>query len=979
MKNLRGMLAIVLIVALAATLVPLTAIADTTSEPEFTSAGGGSFPDVPANHTHFDAITVLSALDIVRGFPGGYFAPERNVTRAEFTAMLMRTLNLEEIGEGTADIPFTDIDGVYWAIPNIATAYRMGIVNGIGEGLFAPNENVLFEQAIAMILRALGYGMIAANNEGETWFSGYMVVASQRNIIVNTEGTVGAPATRQTNAQLIYNSLEVPIMSIINDVTTPTTQTLLNDRLRVNRAIGQVSANDLTGLFSPEVDLRADEIQIITRGASEPITYRTTSPELRGILGYEVTFYYSIDSVAEVRTIILATRTRGNTIEIDANQLDSGMSDFNNIRYFRNPETDRSSVSARIADDNVVIYNGRLAGGNRGASRFDPDMLPELGSVRLIDSNNNGQFDVIFIESFDVFVVNTTVGTPQPQITEVLAFGRTSARVLALDIDDPNSDVRIIGENGATMSFGQIRQWDVVHLMESRNPGRRLRTAVVVRQTASGVITEDAGDSIVVGGRRFGFSPLAIFDTATRQNRLTLGDNATFYLDIEGNIVAYNPTASQGNEMFGYIMAADLSGTAGFGNQRAQVRIINQNGQRQDLELSPNVRINGTLETNPANQLDLLRDAAIEQNSDLRNPTMGSSVRGTEFTGLVRFTTTVMGGNNVINSITTVLGDGLTIDAAAGAQTYTYRNGVLEGNTGLPLLRPQAGASGTLIFRVPNDRREHTRFTVSRYNNNTFRNYSVYQLDAFNVSGIGVVGVIVLYGEADNEINPATVVNIFDSISSELVGGETVTTANVWNHTSENLVSVRVAPEGVSLVESLNRGDMFRFGTTGDGHLNEIEVLMRVRGVNPTGIARHATGTQPGHSNQGLGADNAIFRFISGSVLEFDQNQDGTQTTHVQLAAQILTLGMNLTQLPPNAIISRANFTGARFFTVTLNAAGTEFTVLPSTINMLESLQSFRRLEDVDFGDDVTPNPPTELAIYMSEGRVRMVVEIVRQ
>jgi len=229
---------------------------------------------------------------------------------------------------------------------------------------------------------------------------------------------------------------------------------------------------------------------------------------------------------------------------------------------------------------------------------------------------------------------------------------------------------------------------------------------------------------------------------------------------------------------------------------------------------------------------------------------------------------------------------------------------------------------------------------------------------------------------ADNKINPRTGVNIFDSFSSELVAGEVVTRISVWNHTSGNLVNIPVVFDKVDLIQTLNRGDIFRFGTNGHGEINEIEVLMKVHGES--GIARYATGIQPGWSIPGLGADNAMFRFINGSVLEFDQNPDGTQTTHVQLAAEILTPGYTvIPPRPPNVIISRTNFTGARFFTVTSNAAGTDFTILPADINMFERLQSFSRLENIYF-EGVIPNPPTELAIYMSEGRVRMVVEIVR-
>ena len=50
--------------------------------------------DVNDSEIYYDAVNTLSIMGIINGYEDGTFKPNQNVTRAEFTAMLMRTLKL---------------------------------------------------------------------------------------------------------------------------------------------------------------------------------------------------------------------------------------------------------------------------------------------------------------------------------------------------------------------------------------------------------------------------------------------------------------------------------------------------------------------------------------------------------------------------------------------------------------------------------------------------------------------------------------------------------------------------------------------------------------------------------------------------------------------------------------------------------------------------------------------------------------------
>ncbi|WEG16625.1 S-layer homology domain-containing protein [Alkalihalophilus pseudofirmus] len=112
-----------------------------------------SFSDVPESHWAFDYIESLTAKEVIFGYPDGTFKPSSNITRAHFTALLVRALDLDA-GEA-AENPFTDVTEAQSA--DVLAAYEAGIVSGITETTFAPNALITREQMVTMLMRAYEY------------------------------------------------------------------------------------------------------------------------------------------------------------------------------------------------------------------------------------------------------------------------------------------------------------------------------------------------------------------------------------------------------------------------------------------------------------------------------------------------------------------------------------------------------------------------------------------------------------------------------------------------------------------------------------------------------------------------------------------------------------------------------------------------------------------------------------------------------
>lgn len=106
-----------------------------------------TFPDI-AKHWSKLYVESMAAKNVVDGYKDGTFKPNINVTRAEFSKMIVQGLEAEVVkynGE------FKDIKADDWHANYIATMKKLGLVQGYKDGTFRPNEKITRAE-MAMIL-----------------------------------------------------------------------------------------------------------------------------------------------------------------------------------------------------------------------------------------------------------------------------------------------------------------------------------------------------------------------------------------------------------------------------------------------------------------------------------------------------------------------------------------------------------------------------------------------------------------------------------------------------------------------------------------------------------------------------------------------------------------------------------------------------------------------------------------------------------
>lgn len=116
------------------------------------SQGGETLPftDVKSSDWYYGAVTFVYGKGYFSGTAADTFAPNSSMTRAMLATVLHRASGLEKPGSGES---FADVPAGQWYSDGIAWASERKIVNGMGNGLYAPDLAVTREQLVTMLYR----------------------------------------------------------------------------------------------------------------------------------------------------------------------------------------------------------------------------------------------------------------------------------------------------------------------------------------------------------------------------------------------------------------------------------------------------------------------------------------------------------------------------------------------------------------------------------------------------------------------------------------------------------------------------------------------------------------------------------------------------------------------------------------------------------------------------------------------------------
>lgn len=617
MKNLKKLMSVILTVAMLMSLVVSTSAA--------------TFTDVDDTNAAYEAIEVLSALEILTGREDGSFDPDANIKRSEFAAVICRTMNAEAAASGSS-ANFNDVAANHWAAGYIGWAAGSGIVNGKGDGNFDPDANVTYQEAVTMIVRAMGFEPLATKKGG--FPTGYMAVANTYGI---TNGVAMSPAngaaTRAGVAKLVYNSFDAPLMdasfitlgseeeyqifegksymggsyderrtllsqySDIYKVKATVANTYRSDAnlIKTNGDIQIELAIVANGLYKFPAGQIANEFALVLNADGSSAAFKalfndTTVGEL---LGYTVNAYLTVNADGELEVIALVPDMKSietMTFEKPVTEISTvSVASATAAPVFSYWENDRLK-DAKMAPANTVgvyvngVYNNTI----------DNFIVGDINngtysSVTLLGSKATGLYNKIMLTQYEYAMVES--------VDTELAIITTDKGDLTLNEDEVKDEfIYSIIKNGAAIELADIAEGDILNIISDNATDftvANFADIYVSNETIEATVSQfnpstfeytiDGAEYEVANGAAVG--------------SLNAGDAGIFYLTIDGYLYDAELTKGfSGNYAFVIDMALD---TSSFG-QTWQVKMLTKDNTIVTYDVKNNVKIDGVVKKNDA-------------------------------------------------------------------------------------------------------------------------------------------------------------------------------------------------------------------------------------------------------------------------------------------------------------------------------------------------------------------------------------------
>jgi len=578
MKNLSRAFAVVIALTMVLSTVAFAAV----------------FTDVKDDAAYAEAIELGVALNLFKGYEDGSFKPEGDITRAEFAAIVVRTLGQEAQATGAAGTTkFIDVPSTHWASGYVNIAANLGIINGYGDGNFGPEDKVTYEQAVKMVVVALGYEP-AVGSAG--YPVGYLTIAQQRGVTNGVKGTNGVPANRGQVAQMVFNALDVPLLEqtgfgtyvdyLVQDGTGDSNykKTLLTEKLGIVKLKVMVKSsyeatstrkNNIVAVTLKNVyKTKFDDDFVVD--SNKDINVGTTN--LKSLVGFNAILYVAFDETSSDEPVAVYAKKD----IASADELVIASDDIETITPAAPEATDELTIAYWESDtarttDKITIKNNAQVYINGYASDLKvkaalSDFYGEA-TFALLNKNTTADYDTLFITDYDNVIidsVNTSTGR--------VSVKDNSARISFAD--DEKYSTSLFDENGKEIDWKTLKENDVLSVRIVNGSAKTIYMATLVNKSVTGVVTETSDDGYVIDGKEYEVDGNVV-------TSLKLEDEGTFYLDILGKITYADITSARSGNYAYIINAEPVTGI----DSKVEVKMFTYKGEVVTLKTASKFKV----------------------------------------------------------------------------------------------------------------------------------------------------------------------------------------------------------------------------------------------------------------------------------------------------------------------------------------------------------------------------------------------------
>ena len=486
------------------------------------------------------------------------------ISRDEFVNYAVRLLNVD-IPVSSQD-KFGDIGESEYR-DSINLAADLGFVSGGENALFRPYDIITFDEATSVLIGVLGAKSIASSSGG--YPAGYVKTANRMKLyddVVMSDSEL----TFKNAFQLLYNALVAPkiaetYMENSIDYAFDFDECILKHYFNAHIIEDVVYANEYTSLYDIYNPLKG----FITIGDEK---FKTSGNWSNQLLGYCVRGYY-VDNNSS-KDLIYAGIIKGSNVDITLMSNDIILCEdiVNGFSVSYQRQIDEKQRKIKLDSKTLFMINGNLE------KNMTVSMLhPEIGTVKFIDNDSNGKYEVVIVTSYDDIVVSAI-----DKVNNIIYDKYDSSKKFIFDFEDENNFYDIFDSEGNKISYSDIAEGDVLSIARSNAD---YCTIYVSKKCITGNVDE------IINGDKYVIKGNIVRKLPNRNFVLNLGMSATFYIDVFSNIVGCESNAD--TLRFGYLMG--IGNYDDFKNKR-EIRIFSAGDSEEEIpvyECANTVKLDG--------------------------------------------------------------------------------------------------------------------------------------------------------------------------------------------------------------------------------------------------------------------------------------------------------------------------------------------------------------------------------------------------
>lgn len=605
MNTIKKIVSVILCMALMCCFMPITA-EEAAGETDAAVYGG-------------EALGLINALEIA-DYEEAALAD--GITRAGF-------YRLAAVAGGYGEAKYTagrfsDVTASTENANYIEALANAGIISANAMGKVYPDGEITLSEASAVLVKILGYSLKADDKGG--YPAGYKRVALDLDLYDGMDGVTDESKINTGMAvQLIYNALDAEVMTnktYGTDYKMTEGGSLMYSVFRVKHINDVLKAVDISRLSGVnDVDafhIEIGELQLECRAVENIYDY----------LGYNVDVFYKERTSEQFDKIVYMSKNSDNheiTIDIE----DVVSIDGQRVKYTE--ENENKTKTASFISGVPVIYNGVSTGQGFTKSMLDG----KLGKIRLLDNNNSGGADVVFVDAYKNYVASYVDGKDY-----VMYNMYDTADTIKLDTEEDDPYTIIYDKNGKESVITKIEKEDVVSIYQSAPDAyQQYIRAYINGGVIEGVIT------VVRDNKKY----ITIDEVEYRVNDDCIkndgkfaesGTNVKLYLDVAGR-AARITRGSDSSMKYAYIMGARTDGSF---EKEIYLKLYTEDGEFKEYNAASKVIVDGEILKNTDTKImTRLHDACAAQ--------FGAAVGTDKYSSVIRFMLNDKGLISVIDTV----------------------------------------------------------------------------------------------------------------------------------------------------------------------------------------------------------------------------------------------------------------------------------------------------------------------------------------